>query len=308
MGISIGLKNCLDIIDSVGKYYDFAINERCHERGECYWYKNYLKTGKPVFGIAYGSLESNRSRLCKSLNGLPITMVVKTTGRLHQQQVNFDIKEHCGSNYSSGKVDPPKPKDEPKKTTTTVKKTTTTTVKKTTTTTVKKTTTTTVKKTTTTTIKINPVVTPSAPAKQTPTYPTKQTPSKAPVNQAPVNQAPVNKAPVNPVPAKQEPAKQEPAKQEPAKQDKEEPVKQAEKQAPVVDNIDGNDNEENQGSGAAAGIAVSGSILGAAAVFVFLKKNPKKYENIKRGISRQATTIKRGASTLSRRVTTRGRN
>jgi len=146
MGISIGLKNCLDIIDSVGKYYDFAINERCHERGECYWYKNYLKTGKPVFGIAYGSLESNRSRLCKSLNGLPITMVVKTTGRLHQQQVNFDIKEHCGSNYSSGKVDPPKPKDEPKKTTTTVKKTTTTTVKKTTTTTVKKTTTTTVRR------------------------------------------------------------------------------------------------------------------------------------------------------------------
>ncbi|OUM69106.1 glycoside hydrolase family 114 protein, partial [Piromyces sp. E2] len=56
MGISIGLKNCLDIVDTVGKYYDFAVNERCAQKGECHWYKNYLKTGKPVFSISYGGM------------------------------------------------------------------------------------------------------------------------------------------------------------------------------------------------------------------------------------------------------------
>jgi len=45
------------------------------------------------------------------------------------------------------------------------------------------------------------------------------------------------------------------------------------------------------------GIAVSGTVVGAAAAFILVKKNPKKYENIKRNISRGATVVSRKFTT-----------
>jgi len=103
LGISIGLKNGLDIIDTVGKYYNFAINEGCIKRDECYWYKNFLATGKPVFGITYGGLsDSNRKSLCKNLENLPISMIIKEGTQLAQESIVFDGKKHCGSDFSSG--------------------------------------------------------------------------------------------------------------------------------------------------------------------------------------------------------------
>ncbi|ORX34622.1 hypothetical protein BCR36DRAFT_314168 [Piromyces finnis] len=55
MGISIGLKNALFMIDDVSDYFDFAINESCAtlKNPECHLYKNFLNKGKAVFGISY---------------------------------------------------------------------------------------------------------------------------------------------------------------------------------------------------------------------------------------------------------------
>jgi len=100
--LSIGLKNCLEIVDTVSNYYDFAINEGCINRDECHWYKNFLKKGKPVFGITYNGLSKNKEALCRNLNGLPITMIIKDTNELSTQYVTFDGKKHCGSDFDRG--------------------------------------------------------------------------------------------------------------------------------------------------------------------------------------------------------------
>jgi len=57
------------------------------------------------------------------------------------------------------------------------------------------------------------------------------------------------------------------------------------------------------------GIAVTGTVVGAAAAFVFLKKNPKQYEqltksmkNIQRGFTKKANSVKHGATVLSRKM------
>ncbi|OUM66352.1 glycoside hydrolase family 114 protein, partial [Piromyces sp. E2] len=53
LNISIGLKNTLGIIDEVGDYFDFAINEECVKYNECKRYKNFISKNKPVFGVTY---------------------------------------------------------------------------------------------------------------------------------------------------------------------------------------------------------------------------------------------------------------
>ncbi|ORX78289.1 hypothetical protein BCR32DRAFT_295136 [Anaeromyces robustus] len=170
LGLSIGLKNVVGIIDDVSSYYDFAINENCILFDECYRYKNFLKQGKAVFGVTYNGLEEHKEALCKNLNGLPISMIIKEGKKLVQDNIIFDGKKYCGENFNTGitttikKTTTTTPKPKP---TTTVKKTTTTTPKPKPTTTVKKTTTTTpkpkptttVKKTTTTTPKPKPTTT-----------------------------------------------------------------------------------------------------------------------------------------------------
>ncbi|ORX57830.1 hypothetical protein BCR36DRAFT_277900 [Piromyces finnis] len=103
LGISIGLKNCLDIIDIVGEHFEFAVNEGCIRRDECYWYKNFLSTGKPVLGITYNGLSSNLKALCRNLDGLPISMIIKPGSSLVQESVYFDGKKYCGSSFNSGK-------------------------------------------------------------------------------------------------------------------------------------------------------------------------------------------------------------
>ncbi|ORX85273.1 PR-1-like protein [Anaeromyces robustus] len=49
------------------------------------------------------------------------------------------------------------------------------------------------------------------------------------------------------------------------------------------------------------GVAITGSVVGAAAAFVFLKKNPKQYEKL----SRSFTSVKRGATVITRKFTTK---
>jgi len=66
-----------------------------------------------------------------------------------------------------------------------------------------------------------------------------------------------------------------------------------------------NDEEGGNGAGIVTGVAVTGSVIGAAAAFILAKKNPKQYEDFKRNLTRKASSIKRGATTVTRRFTTK---
>jgi len=103
MGISIGLKNVPGILPYVSNYFDFAINESCvRYRNECALYKNFVRSGKPVFGITYGSFSHNLQRMCTELNGVGISMIVKANQDLVQAMTIFDGKKHCGSSFKYG--------------------------------------------------------------------------------------------------------------------------------------------------------------------------------------------------------------
>ncbi len=52
-GLSVGLKNDLDQIDALIAYYDFAVNEQCHEFDECQVYDAFIDAGKAVFNAEY---------------------------------------------------------------------------------------------------------------------------------------------------------------------------------------------------------------------------------------------------------------
>lgn len=49
----IGLKNALDIVDTLTPTVDFAVNEQCAQLSECDRYNAFLAAGKPVFHIEY---------------------------------------------------------------------------------------------------------------------------------------------------------------------------------------------------------------------------------------------------------------
>jgi len=79
LGLAIGLKNALFMIDEVGADFDFAINESCANRdyNECALYKDFVKE-KAVFGITYQyKLKYRTNRLCDYLKDLNISMITK---------------------------------------------------------------------------------------------------------------------------------------------------------------------------------------------------------------------------------------
>jgi len=520
MGISIGLKNALFMIDDVSDYFDFAINESCAtlKNPECHLYKNFLNKGKAVFAISYQNyLQYDYSKLCKNLNGLGISMIIKETQNLTQASKIFNGKSQCGSSFSqpfislTSNASTPqqnavkitttttvvkttvKPKTiqqvdqaptvvikptttvkptttttttvKPTTTTTTTVKpttTTTTTVKPTTTTTtVKPTTTTTTVKPTTTTTTVKPTTTTNTTIKPTTTtttfkpiittttivkpsiidviastkIETKTTKTEEPI--VVFKSSEIIKPTTEPevygeikheshIPGysneldeslketklnvkatstiaktiktkpttlvkveKEQNIKIEEEKEKETKVEVDDEVKiekeketkvevddevkiekeketkvddevkiekeketkteleneiEVEKendkivdtnsqstvkdnsnanvntysQSTVKDNTNTNDNEQkskeveeleeessSNSSSVVTGVAVTGSVIGAAGVFLLIKKNPKKYESIKRGLSRRATTVKRGASTVTRRLTTK---
>ncbi len=69
LGLLIGLKNDLDQIKELVEYFDFALNEQCHEFDECKEYEPFIKKSKPVFNAEYKKRyiddKKSRERLCK---------------------------------------------------------------------------------------------------------------------------------------------------------------------------------------------------------------------------------------------------
>lgn len=54
-GLSVGLKNDLDQIPDLVDYFDFSVNEQCHEFDECTLLDPFVAVGKPVFNAEYES-------------------------------------------------------------------------------------------------------------------------------------------------------------------------------------------------------------------------------------------------------------
>ena len=67
-GLSVGLKNDLDQVSDLIAFFDFQVNEQCHEFDECEALDAFIAAGKPVFNAEYDAqLVSNaaaRSQLC----------------------------------------------------------------------------------------------------------------------------------------------------------------------------------------------------------------------------------------------------
>jgi len=67
-GLCVGLKNDLDQISQLVAYFDFSVNEQCHEYDECDALQPFIDAGKPVFNAEYAGAYVNnaaeRTALC----------------------------------------------------------------------------------------------------------------------------------------------------------------------------------------------------------------------------------------------------
>ncbi len=76
-GLSIGLKNDLDQIDLLEKYFDFSVNEQCHEYNECKTLKPFIDANKPVFNAEYNKkYKSSKEKLCQDSHILGLQTLI----------------------------------------------------------------------------------------------------------------------------------------------------------------------------------------------------------------------------------------
>jgi hypothetical protein len=54
-GLKVGLKNDVDQLATLAPFFDFAVNEQCHQYSECGGYTAFTNAGKPVFNAEYAS-------------------------------------------------------------------------------------------------------------------------------------------------------------------------------------------------------------------------------------------------------------
>ncbi len=66
-GLAVGLKNDLEQIPDLVAYYDFEVNEQCHDFAECDLALPFVAAGKPVFNVEYPGDEPDADALAPSL-------------------------------------------------------------------------------------------------------------------------------------------------------------------------------------------------------------------------------------------------
>lgn len=83
-GLAIGIKNAVDIVDKVGSFVEFAVNEQCVKYNECGRYQSFLNLKKPVFHVEYPSSDDLKAiskttvKTCCAAGGLSlISSIVK---------------------------------------------------------------------------------------------------------------------------------------------------------------------------------------------------------------------------------------
>ena len=65
-GLAVGLKNDLSQIPALVDYFDFALNEECHQFHECADLKPFIVSNKPVFNAEYSKkYKLDKSSVCK---------------------------------------------------------------------------------------------------------------------------------------------------------------------------------------------------------------------------------------------------
>ncbi len=61
-GLSVGLKNSVELIDSLEPYFDWALNEECMRYNECDGYSTFINANKAVFHVEYSGGHSYCAR------------------------------------------------------------------------------------------------------------------------------------------------------------------------------------------------------------------------------------------------------
>jgi hypothetical protein len=82
-GLAVGLKNDVDQINELEPHFDFAVNEQCHEYGECAAYGQFISNGKPVFNVEYAAAYRDntggaRDQLCASARAADMRTLVQS--------------------------------------------------------------------------------------------------------------------------------------------------------------------------------------------------------------------------------------
>jgi len=78
-GLSIALKNAVDIIFELEPYFDFALNEQCNYYNECSQYTPFIKSKKPILNAEYSSKyldDDNMTKLCNTTKDLNISTLI----------------------------------------------------------------------------------------------------------------------------------------------------------------------------------------------------------------------------------------
>ncbi|KAF7191142.1 hypothetical protein HII31_07502 [Pseudocercospora fuligena] len=82
-GLSIGLKNAIEVLPALQNTVQFAVNEACTQYSECGAYTSMTKTGKGVLSIAYpaagvGNVKpATLSKLCANADAAGLSMIIK---------------------------------------------------------------------------------------------------------------------------------------------------------------------------------------------------------------------------------------
>jgi hypothetical protein len=79
-GLAVGLKNDVEQLAALEPDFDFAVNEQCHQYGECGGYAVFTANAKPVFNAEYASHwvtdAAARAQLCASARAAGLRTLV----------------------------------------------------------------------------------------------------------------------------------------------------------------------------------------------------------------------------------------
>jgi hypothetical protein len=79
-GLAVALKNNLEQVIQLVDYYDFSINEQCHEFDECGLLAPFITSGKPVLNAEYQNQlvhdTASRARMCEASNRMQFSTLV----------------------------------------------------------------------------------------------------------------------------------------------------------------------------------------------------------------------------------------
>ncbi|OQE37213.1 hypothetical protein PENCOP_c010G04215 [Penicillium coprophilum] len=97
-GLSVGLKNGGDIIESVIDNMQWCVNEQCAEYDECTTYEPFIEAGKPVFHIEYPKGDDTNNGKAVTTKQLSSSCTANGSGNFSTVVKNMDLDtwvEYC---------------------------------------------------------------------------------------------------------------------------------------------------------------------------------------------------------------------